>query len=182
MVNTSTTECATALIRHWMSRFGVPLVMSSERDSQFTSTLWNEIHRTTTYHHQSNGIIDSFHCTLKAALKARLQGPNWADKLPWILLSLKTVPKQDFVRSSAELVFGEPPTVPGPFIDTTTGDPFQSLMDKLRHLPTSSHGLSPETVPRSFRDNHFVCIRRDGHRGRLQHIYIQSSRKRVSGS
>ena len=39
--NTSTTECARALIKHWISRFGTPLDMSSDRGSQFTSTLWN---------------------------------------------------------------------------------------------------------------------------------------------
>ena len=32
--NTSTTECARALIRHWISRFGTPLDMSSDRGSQ----------------------------------------------------------------------------------------------------------------------------------------------------
>ncbi|GFR58986.1 Pol polyprotein [Elysia marginata] len=87
--NTSTTDCARALIRHWISRFGVPLDLTSDRGSQFTSTLWNEIsqqlgvqiHRTTAYHPQSNGLIERFHRTLKVALKARLQGPNWADEL-----------------------------------------------------------------------------------------------------
>ncbi|GFR99937.1 Gag-Pol polyprotein [Elysia marginata] len=43
--NTSTTDCARALIRHWISRFGAPLDITLERGSQFTSTLWNEIAR-----------------------------------------------------------------------------------------------------------------------------------------
>ncbi|GFO47331.1 Pol polyprotein [Plakobranchus ocellatus] len=118
---TSTTDCARALIRHWISRFGVPLDITSDRGSQFTSTLWNEIahqlgvqlHRTTAYHPQSNGLVERFHRTLKAALKARLQEPNWADEPPWVLLGLRTAPKEDFRLSAAELVYGIPLSVPG---------------------------------------------------------------------
>ena len=89
--------------------------------TSFTSALWNEVanklgiqvHRTTVYHPQSNGLVERFHRTLKAALKARLQGPRWTDELPWVLLGLRTVPKEDLDTSSAELVYGEPLTVPG---------------------------------------------------------------------
>ena len=60
--STSTTDCARTLIWHWISRFRVPLDLTSDRGPQFTSTLWNEIaqklgvqlHRTTAYHPQSN--------------------------------------------------------------------------------------------------------------------------------
>ena len=125
MVQTSTTGCAIALIRHWIARFGVPLDMTSDRGPQFTSALWNEVanklgiqvHRTTAYHPQSNGLLERFHRTLKAALKARLQGPRWTDELPWVLLGLRTVPKEDLDTSSAELVYGEPLTVPGEFVN-----------------------------------------------------------------
>ncbi|GFN88293.1 Gag-Pol polyprotein [Plakobranchus ocellatus] len=63
---TSSTNCAKALIRNWMSRFGVPLDITSDRGTQFTSTLWGEIanqlgvqlHRTTAYHPQSNGLVE----------------------------------------------------------------------------------------------------------------------------
>ncbi|GFO05825.1 Pol polyprotein [Plakobranchus ocellatus] len=55
---TSSTDCAKALIRNWISRFGVPLDITSDRETQFTSTLWGEIanqlgvqlHWTTAYH------------------------------------------------------------------------------------------------------------------------------------
>ena len=101
LAQTSTSDCARALIGHWIARFGVPMDMSSDRGPQFTSALWTEIahqlgiqiHRTTAYHPQSNGLVERFHRTLKAALKARLQGPRWTDELPWVLLGLRTVPK-----------------------------------------------------------------------------------------
>lgn len=185
MTNTSTADCARALIRHWITRFGVPLDMSSDRGTQFTSTLWNEIahqlgiqlHRTSAYHPQSNGLVERFHRTLKSALKTRLQGPNWADELPWVLLGLRTVPKEDLDTSSAELVYGEPLTVPGEFVDPrpnplpVTNDPFRSLVKKLSPLPTSHHGLSRSNIPPSLTNTQFVFIRRDGHRGPLQRPY-----------
>ena len=97
---TSTSECAKTLIRHWISRFGVQLDMTSDRGPQFTSVLWNDIadklgisiHRTCAYHPQSNGLAERFHRLLEAALKAHLHGPYWVDELPWVLLGLRTVP------------------------------------------------------------------------------------------
>ena len=59
----STVACARALIYHWISRFGIPMDMSSDRGSQFTSQLWSSVakllgitlHHTTAYHPQANG-------------------------------------------------------------------------------------------------------------------------------
>ena len=60
-------------------------------------------------------MVERFHRSLKAALKARLIGNNWVEQLPWVLLGLRTAPKEDLGYSSAELVYGEPLTVPGEF-------------------------------------------------------------------
>ncbi|KAK3757386.1 hypothetical protein RRG08_050088 [Elysia crispata] len=109
-----------ALITGWIARFGVPGDISSDRGSQFTSSLWSEIaarlgvklHHTSAYHPQANGMIERFYRTLKTALKARLTGPNWVEELPWVLLGLRTTPKEDLGYSSAELVYDEPLTIP----------------------------------------------------------------------
>ena len=47
------------------------------------------------YHHQANGLVERFHCHLKSALRARLTGPNWFQELPWVLLVIRTAPKED---------------------------------------------------------------------------------------
>ena len=172
--------------------------MSSDRGSQITSTLWNEIahqlgvklHHTTAYHPQSNGLVERFHRTLKAALKARLQGPSWTDELPWVLLGLRTVPKDGISSSAAELVYGTPLTVPGQFIDpssnsqpmSASNDPFSSTVKKLSPLPISHHRLSPSAaISQSLRDSQFVFIRQDGHRGPLQRPYEGPFRVVASG-
>ena len=106
--------CARALISNWIARFGVPSTISSDRGAQFTSSLWAALstllgithNRTTAFHPQSNGIVERFHRTLKSALRAKLTGPNWVDELPWVLLGVRTTPKEDLATSSAELVYG----------------------------------------------------------------------------
>ena len=120
----TSSECVQALISGWIARFGVPGDISSDRGSQFTSSLWNDLahrlgvklHHTSAYHPQANGMIERFHRSLKTALKARLTGLNWVEELPWVLLGLRNAPKEEFRYSSAELVYGESLTVPGEFI------------------------------------------------------------------
>ena len=119
----------------------------------------------------------------------RLQGPNWADELPWILLGLRTAPKEDLGFSAAELVYGIPLTVPGEFIDPSSKfQPVCTLMTfstKLKNLSpfaTAHHKLSsPSAVPHSLRDAKFVFIRHDGHRGPFQRPYNGPFRVITSG-
>eukprot|EP00731_Ephydatia_muelleri_P034119 Em0047g38a len=99
----STFACAQALIYYWISRFGIPMDMSTDRGSQFTSQLWSSVakllgitlHHTTAYHPQANGLVERFHRHLKTSLHARLTGPQWAQELPWVLLGIRTAPKED---------------------------------------------------------------------------------------
>ena len=108
----TTPECVHALNTGWIARFGVLGDISSNSGSQFTSSLWSEIaarlgvklHHTSAYHPQANGMVERFHRILKTALKTRLTCPNWVEELPWVLLGLRTTPKEDLGYSSAELV------------------------------------------------------------------------------
>ncbi len=62
-------DCAKALFAGWVSRFGVPATITSDKGAQFTSALWaglcsllNIQHSpTTAYHPQSNGLVERFH-------------------------------------------------------------------------------------------------------------------------
>ena len=114
--------------------------MTSDRGTQFTSELWSsmckllgtELHPTTAYHPQANGLVERFHCDMKASLKARLIGPHWMDELPWVLLGIRTAPKEDLKASSAELVFGSPLSVPGDFVPDNTPTPVSQHLQQLR--------------------------------------------------
>lgn len=183
----TTITCARALIAHWITRFGVPSVMSSDRGPQFTSDLWASVaelfgtkhHRTTAYHPQANGLVERFHRHMKSALKARLTSPDWMDELPWVLLGIRTAPKEDLGASSAELVYGMPLTVPGDFIAGGIGD--QNPSSTLRRLretvrllapvPTTAHGPKTLLMPPDIQNSRYVFVRRDAHRTPLQRPY-----------
>ena len=116
LMDTSAISCAQALVSHWIARFGLPIDMRSDHGPQFTAQLWTSIakpfgtqtHDTTVYHPQSNGLVERFHCHSKSSLRACLSGPNWLQELPWVLLGIRTAPKEDLRCSSTEVVYGAP--------------------------------------------------------------------------
>jgi transposase InsO family protein len=67
--DTSVAACAKALTITWISRFGVPETITSDRGPQFTSNLWFKLcemlhishKQTTVYHPESNGAVFRLH-------------------------------------------------------------------------------------------------------------------------
>ena len=175
-----------ALITGWIARFGVPGDISSDRGSQFTSSLWSEIaarlgvkvHHTSAYHPQANGMIERIHRTLKTALKARLTGPNWVEELPWVLLGLRTTPKEDLGYSSAELVYGEPLTISSEIAPPKSAKSMDDLLLNFRlniplyaPCPASHHTSARTYLSPSLLAAKHVYVRRDGTKGPLQRPY-----------
>ena len=150
MTDASTESCAAALVDVWISRFGLPDQITSDRGSVFTSSLWTQLsHRlgistntTTAYNPEANGIVERFHRSLKASLMSRCSSENWKAELPWVMLGLRTAPKDDG-HSPAMKVYGDNLTVPGDFFRQASDPP----------LPTStmlSNALylaAPPTTP-----------------------------------
>ena len=73
---TDTETCARALVLHWITRFGMPLDLTSDRGAQFTSKLWATItkllgiklHHTTAYHPQVNGLLECFSLSFEVVI------------------------------------------------------------------------------------------------------------------
>jgi len=173
--STTAAACADALVAGWISRFGVPDNLTSDRGPQFTSQLWSALtsrlgithHLTTAFHPQSNGMVERAHRQLKDSLKARAAGTDWPSHLPWILLGLRSAPKDDSGLSSAELLYGAPLSLPGqpPTADESPPSSFVEFSPpELRHLPTRhrSYAEVASSVPAALQKADFVYVKRGG--------------------
>ncbi|KAK3894874.1 hypothetical protein Pcinc_001370 [Petrolisthes cinctipes] len=164
LTNITTDTVAKAFIDTWISRFGVPLSLTSDRGSQFESSLWNKImsllgikrYRTTTYHPQSNGLVEHFHRQLKSSLTATAENrADWTVTLPIVLLGIRTSVKEDIGYSSAELVYGTTLRLPGEFLSSTIDPKPCSVQDFTSSLKESMHKLQP-VQPRKTSSKTFV--------------------------
>jgi hypothetical protein len=109
--DTSKAACAKALTFTWISRFGVPETITSDRGLQFTSNLWFKLcemfhisHKQTTAYHPESSLND--------ALRACAAAATWSEELPFVLLGLRAQPREDTGLSPAEAVFGAPIVLP----------------------------------------------------------------------
>jgi hypothetical protein len=151
--STSVASCANAQFNDWVARFGVSQQITSDRVSQFCSSVWVpftqwlgiKMRLTTPYHPQSNGAVKQFHRHLQGALRARLPRPDWVKHLPWVMLSLRATTKEDSGVSTAELVCSAPLSLPGQVLSITEPPPtffMQQLWSSLRCVADWS-GSSP---------------------------------------
>jgi hypothetical protein len=122
--DTSAKAVAYSFLSNWISRFGVPLYILTDRGAQFESQLFSELSsligfhrlRTSSYRPSTNGNLERCHRILKASLKAR--GGDWFLSLPLVLLALRALPDEDgfspFLR-----VTGKTPLFPHGLLPTT---------------------------------------------------------------
>ncbi|GFU15630.1 hypothetical protein TNCV_3615491 [Trichonephila clavipes] len=111
---------AEAFFSSWVSRFGTPAILTTDRGRQFESSLFKALSkllgvqkcRTTGYHPQANGMIEELHRPLKSAIKCHVT-ERWTEVLPIILLGLRASLKEDILCTPAELNFGTTIRLPG---------------------------------------------------------------------
>jgi hypothetical protein len=180
LTNTVATDVASALFSGWISRFGVQDTITSDRGPQFTSNIWNSLclllqikHRpTTAYHPQANGMVEWLHRRLKDALRTLDANASWAAVLPWVLLGLRSQPREDSNISPAQL--------PNQYLsidDTVTMNEFLIQINNiLNNSSLPGHNVAadrelPEDLPPDLWAADRVWVRRCGHVPLLTPLY-----------
>lgn len=161
----------------YVSRYGANLRITTDRGSQFQSSLFKELmhylgteHITTTaYHPQANAGVERFHRTLKASLTAHCVNPNWHDNLALVLLGIRCTEKEDLGTSPAEMLYGTTLRLPGDFFEESKGSLDENtFLKSLRRVTAKLKTASPRlpihrrtyTPPELFTCSH-VFIRHD---------------------
>ncbi|GFW25124.1 hypothetical protein TNCV_3156271 [Trichonephila clavipes] len=175
---------AEAFFSSWVSRFGTPAILTTDRGRQFESSLFKALSkllgvqkcRTTGYHPQTNGMIEELHRPLKSGIKCHAT-ERWTEVLPIILLGLRASLKEDILCTPAELVFGTTIRLPGEMFDSSKLDvvnfvkKLKSHMQSVHPKPPKHHGKRPVFIHPGLLEATRVLLRRDMLRHPLQQPY-----------
>jgi transposase InsO family protein len=178
--STTSAACAFAFIAGWISRFGVPSSITSDRGPQFTSSLWSAVctqlgvsHTLTpAYHPQANGVVERFHRRLKDGLRAREAGSDWYLHLPWVLLGIRTATADASSPSPAETLYGSQLVLPGQLVAVEDSPVAAQFLDSLKRMvdeqrPAAVRHNLPSTataasaLPPALLHARMVFVRRD---------------------
>lgn len=163
-------------IQNYVSRFGVPLRITVDRGTQFTSSIFSKLTKmlgiekihTSAYHPQSNGMIERFHRQLKTSITTSNDVLHWADQLPVILLGLRTSVKEECNCSPAEMVYGETIRIPGELVvpsdeldDINREFLLQKLRENFSHFRSvvSHHGNNSSYIPPNLMTCSYVFLK-----------------------
>lgn len=172
MVDKSAESTALAFLTVWVSRFGVPSTIITDRGGQLESDLWCQLldflgtnrHCTTSYHPQDNGMVKRFHHTLKDAPRSQTHPIRWADSLPLVLL--RSIVKEDLHFSPADLVYSQTLHLPGEFQAPSANINNQhKVLRGLRHTVSMLRSLPPRLpdqqssyIPPALRNSEYIWV------------------------
>lgn len=175
---------ARALVRCWISHFGVPHQIITDQGRQFTSSLFENISRvlgfakirTSAYRPQANGKVERFHRRLKDALRARQS--DWLADLPLVLWTFRFTTPRNADYSPFTLLTGEAASFPASVADRCSLDDPNEIVSRLRQLidhavasPLDTVPVPPPTIPQSLESADEVWVRIDRVRRPLEAPY-----------
>ncbi|QQP52897.1 Galactose-1-phosphate uridylyltransferase [Caligus rogercresseyi] len=189
LTDITATTIAHAFIYTWISRFGVPLYVITDRGRQFESELFHHLSimvgfhriRTTSYHPQTNGMIERVHRVIKSALKAKES--KWYFALPIVILGLRMTPSANSIPPFTAVTGSEimiPSSLvsesknPHEIVDrefiTNLGEYFNNI-DFSILSEGSNHSSKSQYLPKDLMKANYVWIRVDRVKGPLEAPY-----------
>ena len=182
----TTSTIVDAFLYNWLARFGVPVSITTDRGSVFESHLFRCVLqaigstriRTTAYHPSGNGLIERQHRRIKEAIKASPDPNQWFDRLPIILLAMRSSLREDSGCSPAQLVYGQGIKLPIDLLIRSSDPPsnlsayaakFQQYMQDIGPMPTRFNTRKSRVDPR-LATCKYVFVRNDARRG-LKPVY-----------
>ena len=179
-----------AFVDHWISRFGALEILSTDQGSPFESQLFKALLQlvgcqrsgTTAYHPASNGMIERWHRSLKAALMCHT-GTDWSLSLSTVLLGLRSN-VMDFSSSPAEFIYGTTLRIPGEFVLTEDFLPnpqiflkeFQGHIRKVKPVSVTHRYSKKAFVSKDLRSCYHAFLRVGSTRRSLEQPYTGSHR------
>jgi len=166
---------AEKLFEQWMTRYGVPVRITTDQGRQFEAELFHQLMqltgtkhlRTTAYHPEANGLVEKLHRQIKAAIRCH-ETNSWTTVLPIIMMGIRAAFKEDLKATSAELVFGETMRLPGQFLEERPSNSTpQTVIGKLKKTMQSlqpvikKHGKQAIFVFKDMAHTKKVFVRRD---------------------
>ncbi|GFX29206.1 retrovirus-related Pol polyprotein from transposon 412 [Trichonephila clavipes] len=156
---------AEVLVKHWISRFGVPLQLHSDQGRNFDSAVCKRlceilsIDKTrTTLHLQSDGMVERFNRTLLNSL-SRLVSSNQQDrdkKLPFFLLANRSTVHETTGYSPSQMLFGRDLRLPADLLFSRPPDAplapekyiekLQARMEEMHHLARERISMASEKM------------------------------------
>ncbi|TPP61508.1 Retrovirus Pol polyprotein from transposon, partial [Fasciola gigantica] len=114
---------ADTIFAAWVSRWGVPYQLHSDRGAKFESSLVKELcrvlgsskSRTTAYHPQGNGVVERVNLTLKGFLQAFVNQDStrhWDEAIPHCLLSYRATVQASTGQTPHFMVTGREMRIP----------------------------------------------------------------------
>eukprot|EP01088_Endostelium_zonatum_P003707 TRINITY_DN1489_c0_g2_i2.p2 TRINITY_DN1489_c0_g2~~TRINITY_DN1489_c0_g2_i2.p2 ORF type:complete len:697 (-),score=184.40 TRINITY_DN1489_c0_g2_i2:4878-6656(-) len=122
MKEVTTENVAQVYLDKIICRYGCPRILLTDRGSQFTSKLFDQVnkllktkHRTTTaYHPQTNGVIEKFHESLVGAIKflCASNEENWDEFIDISLFIFRTSVNKTIGKTPFETLYGFKASLP----------------------------------------------------------------------
>ena len=116
----SATDVAKGLVETWITRFGVPKVLVSDRGSEFINELFKSLQNILDYQHvfasvahpQANGQAERVNRSILEYLRKFLDNNNWTDFLPFVRFCLNSSVSNTTNESPFVCLFLRPPIFP----------------------------------------------------------------------